>query len=613
MNETDSSGTASKGFFDVFEKSIADLEAAQSSGAVTSASLVQAYLARIVAYDRQGPALNAVIALNPHAVQEAETLDRERELQGPRGPLHGIPVLVKDNYDTANMPTTGGALALATLQPATDAAQVERLRRAGAVILGKTTMHELAAGITNISSLTGMTRNPYHLDRVPGGSSGGSGVAVAASFAAAAMGSDTCGSIRIPAANQNLVGLRVSFGLASRAGVMPLSSSQDVVGPLARTVDDLAIMLDATVGEDSRDAATAGVAAHVPASYRDALKLGALEGKRLGVLGALFGTAAEDGEVVSIVKKSLDEMRVHGAEVVSVLIPSFDDLLAGSSAIPHEFKFVLADYLAGHPGAPVGSLGEIIAQGLHHEQLEHAFRLRNAPTEPQTEAAREALARRRTLRQAVLAVFEAQQLDALVYPTLQREAAPLGLHQAGPTCQLSASTGLPAISFPAGFTASGVPVGIEFLGMPFSEAKLLACAYDWEQTVKLRRPPYSTPPLVDGRAPAAHQARIQLTVPGTDATVGISLTYEAHTSTLSAEIEMGALAEADLIALTIQRGLPDQPGPVLEHLRRAGWPSRNATLTLRAPDREALRRGELYVHLYTRQAPLGASRASINF
>ena len=232
----------------MFEQSILELQAAQTDGRVTSRGLVESYLARIRAYDQAGPRLNAVVILNPAAVDEADALDRERAATGPRGPLHGIPVLVKDNFDAVGLPTSGGALGLATLQPVADAYQVKRLRDAGAVILGKTTMHELAAGITTISSLTDQTRNPYDPTRVPGGSSGGTGAAVGASFAAAGMGSDTCGSIRIPAANQNLVGLRGTQGLSSRTGVMPLSSTQDIAGPLARTVTDLAIMLDATVG-----------------------------------------------------------------------------------------------------------------------------------------------------------------------------------------------------------------------------------------------------------------------------------------------------------------------------------------------------------------------------
>ncbi|WP_273463771.1 amidase, partial [Sandarakinorhabdus limnophila] len=228
------------GNIEVAEASIPQLQAALASGAVTSRQLVQAYLARIAAYDSQGPALNSIVTLNPAALAQADALDKERASKGPRGPLHGIPVLVKDNFDTKDMPTAGGALALATLQPAQDAHQLEKLRSAGAIILGKTAMHELAAGTTTISSLTGQTRNPYDLLRSPGGSSGGTGAAIAASFAAAGMGSDTCGSIRIPAAYQNLFGLRTTRGLASRTGVIPLSDTQDVAGPLARSVADLA-------------------------------------------------------------------------------------------------------------------------------------------------------------------------------------------------------------------------------------------------------------------------------------------------------------------------------------------------------------------------------------
>ena len=229
----------------LIEASIEDLTYGLESGLFTSVDLVNTYIARIAEVNS---ILKAVTEINPDATAIAAALDEARSLGEIYGPLHGIPILIKDNYDTADMPTSGGALALATLQPAADAFQVKKLREAGAVILGKTAMHELAAGITTISSLTGQTRNPYDLYRVPGGSSGGTGAAIGASFAAAGMGSDTCGSIRIPAANQNLVGLRGTHGLSSRSGVMPLSSTQDIAGPLARSVTDLAIMLDAHQG-----------------------------------------------------------------------------------------------------------------------------------------------------------------------------------------------------------------------------------------------------------------------------------------------------------------------------------------------------------------------------
>src|SRR6185436_16036061 len=257
--------------FDVAEATIDQPQQAMAAGQVTSAQLVDLYFARIDAYDKTGPKLNAILWLNPRARAEAEALDRERAARGPRGPLHGIPIVIKDNYDTADMPTPAGSKALDGAMAARDAFQVRKLREAGAVIVGKTNLHEFARGITTISSLGGQTRNPYDPTRNPGGSSGGTGAAVAANFAAAGMGSDTCGSIRIPAANNNLVGLRGTQGLSSRTGIVPLSSTQDIGGPIARSIPDLAVMLDAVVGADPADASTAVSNGHIPPSYRAAL------------------------------------------------------------------------------------------------------------------------------------------------------------------------------------------------------------------------------------------------------------------------------------------------------------------------------------------------------
>src|SRR5437899_487878 len=297
---------AQSGTYDVVEKTIPELQAAMSEGTVTSRQLVESYLARIAAYDKQGPALNAIVALNPQALATADALDAERRAGRVRGPLHGIPVVVKDNYETVEMPTTAGSIALASFHPRADAFQVRRLKDAGAVIIGKTNMHELAAGITTISSSGGQTRNPYDLGRNPGGSSGGTGAAIAATFAAAGMGSDTCGSIRIPAAHNNLTGLRGTRGLSSRSGIVPLSTTQDIGGPLARTITDLAIMLDATVGRDPADASTYLGEGRIPRSFREVLSAEALKGKRIGVLRSLFGTAPEDQEVTAVINKALD-------------------------------------------------------------------------------------------------------------------------------------------------------------------------------------------------------------------------------------------------------------------------------------------------------------------
>jgi Asp-tRNA(Asn)/Glu-tRNA(Gln) amidotransferase A subunit family amidase len=593
-------------YFEVYEQSIVDLQSAMSSGRVTSRGLVDSYLARIAAYDQAGPRLNAIVLINPRAREEADAMDAERADRKPRGPLHGIPVLIKDNYDTADMPTSGGALGLAMLQPRADAFQVRKLREAGAVILGKTTMHELAAGITTISSYTGQTRNPYGLDRVPGGSSGGTGAAIGASFAAAGMGSDTCGSIRIPSANQNLVGLRGTHGLSSRTGVMPLSSTQDIAGPLARTVTDLAIMLDATVGEDPADPITKESAGHIPKSYRDALTTDGLKGARIGMLRALWGTAPEDEEVSGIISKALDGFKAQGAEVVEISVPGLDDLLRDSSVIADEFKFDLMAYLARQPNAPVKSLGEIIDRGLHHAELDASFRLRNQPEKRETEHYRQAMVKRRALRAAVMATLEEHRIDALAYPTLRRKPALIGEAQGGTNCQLSATTGLPAISMPAGFTTDGLPIGLELLAGAWEEARLLKYAFAWEQSAKPRKAPFSTPPLVKGLAPAPTTA---------DLTVGnaaVKFTYDTTTGALRYEASTSKMAPTDrVLAMTIQRSDGDKPGPIVAHLLAPNQISGSGTIVLKGRNREDLVANRLFVQLYTRQMPLGFERQRI--
>ena len=593
-------------YFEVYEQSITDLQAAMSAGRVTARGLVDSYLARIAAYDQAGPRLNAIVLINPRARDEADTMDRERADKRLRGPLHGIPVLIKDNYDTADMPTSGGALGLAMLQPAADAFQVKKLRDAGAVLLGKTTMHELAAGITTISSYTGQTRNPYGLDRVPGGSSGGTGAAIGASFAAAGMGSDTCGSIRIPSANQNMVGLRGTHGLSSRTGVMPLSSTQDIAGPLARTVTDLAIMLDTTVGPDPADPITRENAGHIPKSYRDGLTADGLKGARIGALRSYWGSAPEDDEVIGIIRKALDGFKAQGAEVVEISVPGLDDLLRDSSVIADEFKFDLMAYLAKQPNAPVKSLGEIIDRGLHHAELDATFRLRNQPEKRETEHYRQAMVKRRALRAAVMATLEEQRIDALAYPTLRRKPALIGEAQGGTNCQLSATTGLPAISMPAGFSNDGLPIGLELLGGAWEEARLLKYAYAWEQASKLRKPPFSTPPLVNGKGPAPMTADLSIGL------ATLKLIYDKTTGGLQYTATTANMAPTDrVLALALQRSDGDKPGPVVAHLLAPNQISGSGTIVLKGRNREDLVDGKLFAQLYTRQQPLGYDRQRI--
>jgi Asp-tRNA(Asn)/Glu-tRNA(Gln) amidotransferase A subunit family amidase len=597
--------------FDVTEKSIAELQDAITRGAVTSRQLVDGYLARIEAYDQAGPALNAFISLNPRALETADALDRERRERGPRGLLHGIPIVVKDNYDTADMPTTGSSIALATHQPAGDAFQVQRLREAGAIIIGKTNLHELAAGILTVSSLGGQTRNPYDPTRNPGGSSGGTGAAVAASFAAAGMGTDTCGSIRIPAAHNNLVGLRPTMGLSSRAGVIPLALTQDVAGPLGRSVADVAVMLDATVGYDPRDPVTEAGRDRVPASYVAALEGATLRGVRIGVLRALFGNAEADAEFAGLVRGALERMRAAGAEVVEVEIPDLSDLQRGSSVIDYEFKFDLTDYLAAAPAPPVRSLGEILERGLHHAALTSTFRRRNAVESRDSEPYRAALARRDALRQAVLAAMETHGVATLAYPTMRRRAARIGESQSGSTCQLSAATALPALAMPAAFADDGLPVGLELLGQPFAEVELLRIAAAFEQLGAVRRPPPTTPPLpvADNAIPTRFQASTATaTARNSPPGVTASFHFDAARGVLAFEVQTSGIDAADMLLGAIRAGAN---GPIVGRLLRTGQTLAVGELPLTDANRDALAAGQLIVQLFTRQSPLGGASAPV--
>ncbi|NYT38829.1 amidase [Allopusillimonas soli] len=601
--------SGSEPVLNVFEKSITDLQASLAAGCFTSVDLVRAYLQRIEAYDQHGPCINAILRLDPSALEQAAAMDTERRNTGARSLLHGIPILVKDNFDVAGMPTSGGALALAVLEPEKDAFQVRRLREAGAIILGKTTMHELAAGITNVSSLTGVTRNPYSLRRNPGGSSGGTAAAVAVSFSAAGLGSDTSGSIRIPAANQNLVGLRPTFGLSSRDGILPLSPSQDVGGPLARTVRDLAIMLDATVGEDSNDSATSGVHSHIPDSYLDGLRQNTLSGARIGILSEFFGSRADEVEVSAIVREAALAMSELGAELIEVDLPNVAALMRESSLIAHEFKFALSDYLAAYEGLPAKSLSEILDRGLHHEQLDQVFRLRDQPESPDTTSYRHAREKKREISLLVQKVMDEHKLSAVLYPVLRGKPSVIGEVQPGENSQLSPSTGLPAISLPAGFTRDGVPVGLELLGRPYSEQTLLNFALDWELSGNRRVPPIYAPDLVNGKAPPPLSGMLRIT-PDNEPACAITVKYvlDPCTGRLGVSTETAQVEQTSIIALTLQSSQGERPGPVIFHLPHAAPGQASKEIVLQAHHLRAALKGELYVHLYTQESPWGAAR-----
>jgi len=591
--------------FDVYEASVSDLQAAMTAGRTTAESLVDAYLARIAAYDAQGPQINAMVRLNPNARADARRLDAERRQGRVRGPLHGIPIILKDNFDTADLPTSGGALALANHRTKDDAFVVRRLRDAGAVILGKSNMHELAAGITTISSIGGQTRNPYDPRRCPGGSSGGTGAAIAASFAAVGWGSDTCGSIRIPSAFGSLVGLRPTQGLVSRSGVMPLSHTQDIAGPLARTVTDLAIALDATIGPDPSDSATRVLEGRRLPHFSDSLSTTALRGARIGILMNYFTDA--DGEILDTVRAAIRAMKAAGADTVRIDVAGFDSLLANTSVINFEHKYDMIDYLARTPGERITSIADMLAAGLESEALEARLKLADSLGTRDNAAYKRALARQAVARARIIAVMDSLGVDALVYPTMRRKPVLIGDPQLGSTCALSAQTGLPALSFPAGFTSDGLPVGAELLGRPFSDVRLVSLAYAFEQAGPRRRAPYATPRLVNGRAPGA--VTFATTASGAaGAATRASFTYEPTQSTLRYDVRVSGVAAPRIVAVTLRRRDARGASRVAHVLSGPNVASARGILALNQANREALLNGQLVISAITSGAPLAESR-----
>ena len=466
----------------VLEATIPELQRAMETGQLTSVELVDFYLARIAAYDDAGPKLNALILVNPAARDDAAALDAERERSGPRGPLHGIPVVLKDNIGTADMQTTAGSTALEGFRPTKDAFQARKLRDAGAVIIGKANLFEFALGWGTVSSLGGQTLNPYDLSLDPGGSSGGTAVAVTANFAAAGLGTDTCGSIRLPAAHNDLYGLRPTSGLSSRAGVIPFSTTLDAVGPIARSMVDLAIMLDATVGVDPADPSTV----RVGTSYLNAVDPDGLSGRRIGLV-----TFSGDSEVERLIASAIEELRAGGVEVVEVTLPSGAEI----GPLFGELSVALDAYLAAEPRAPVRSLREIVDLNVVTPEVGGFLSDLAAVTSLETHAYRAALKGRSRFRDAVVALMDEHRLDAIAYPASSSPAALIGGDQSPFDCESAAYGGLPALVVPAGFTTAGVPVSLELMGRPFAEPTLIAVAAGYEAHTKHRVLPPTTPPL----------------------------------------------------------------------------------------------------------------------
>jgi Asp-tRNA(Asn)/Glu-tRNA(Gln) amidotransferase A subunit family amidase len=490
-----------------------------------------------------------MLRLNPRARAEAAALDAERKAGHVRGPMHGIPIVLKDNYDTKDMITTAGSIALAANQPKSDAFVVAKLREAGAIIIGKTNLHELASGITSISSIGGQTLNPYDITRCPGGSSGGTGAAVAASFAPIGWGTDTCGSIRIPSAYASLFGLRPTQGLYSRDGIVPLSFTQDTPGPLARTVTDLATALDVTAGSDPNDPQTKITAGRTLAKFSDSLRTGSLRGARIGLFRPYF--RGVDADIADTVRSAAQSMRALGADVVEVNMADFDDVLADTRAILMDTRFDLADYFKRTSESPVKSLREIIDKGLFDKQLEARHRQADTAQSRDSEGHKRMVARQAALRARMIAFMDSAKLDAIAYPTIGQRPALVGQPQLASNCALSSQSGLPAISMPAGFTSDGLPTGLELMGRPFADVRLVSFAFAYEQNGRRRRAPVSTPPLVGGKAPAP----VTFTVSAGPATAGATsqFTFNQLTSELSYTVRATGTKSATIQAVVLRR------------------------------------------------------------
>jgi amidase len=490
--------------FEFDEATVAGLQQRMAVGELTARRLTEACLGRIGALDRQGPELRSVIETNPEALAIADALDAERKAKGPRGALHGIPVLVKDNVDTADrMTTTAGSLALEGSTPPRDAHVAARLREAGAVILGKANLSEWAnfrstRSVSGWSARGGQCRNPYALDRNPCGSSSGSGVAVSANLAPLAVGTETDGSIVCPSTNCGIVGIKPTVGLVSRAGIIPISHTQDTAGPMARTVADAAALLTALCGPDPRDSATAAGKSRA-ADYTQALDAAGLRGARLGVARNLAGFHPDTDRLFD---EAVAEMKRRGAEIVDPAdVPNVKELGDPELEVMlYEFKAGLESYFASlGPKAPVRTLAEAIAFNERNREREMPFFgqeifLKAAKKGPlSTPAYKEALAKcaRLSRQEGLDAVLDPHRLDALVAPT----GAPAwvidpvsGDHYVGGNSTPAAVSGYPSVTVPMGFVF-GLPVGLSFIGRAWSESLLVRLAFAFEQATRHRRPP----------------------------------------------------------------------------------------------------------------------------
>jgi amidase len=491
--------------FEVEEATIAQVHDAMRARRLTCRELVGAYIRRIQTYDKNGPAINSIVTINPDALKDADELDRRFAQSGLTGPLHCVPMIVKDNFETKGLQTSNGALVFAGYQPKEDATQVARVKAAGAIVLAKSNMAEWAfSPVETVSSiLPGYTKNPYALDRVTAGSSGGTAAAIAASFGLVGFGSDTGDSIRGPSSHLSLAGIRSTMGLTSRAGVFPLNTRADVAGPMARTLEDAVKVLQVIAGEDPRDSVTAAAKEHPIPDYSKSLDRNGLKGAVIGVLREAYERDSTDPEIIQIFTRALDDLRRAGATVVDPA--KIEGLKLKRQTGPNPcmgFKYDLNHFLADRAGqVPVPDLAAILKSEKFHPSAEK--RLEDAEKGPEngpdSEQCQADTAYREQFRETVVKTMDQLKLNAFVYPTWSNPPRLIGdlNTPAGDNSQIfSPTTGFPAINMPMGYSRGGrLPVGMTFYGRAWSEAELIKLAYAYEQATLHRRPPASTPPL----------------------------------------------------------------------------------------------------------------------
>ena len=501
--------------FKVEEATIGDIHAAMRARRLTCQDLVRTYLDRIAAYDKHGPAINSLISINPNSLIRARQLDSDFERRGLTGPLHCVPVIVKDNFNTYDLPTSAGSLALADSIPPEDAFQVRKIREAGAIILAKANMSEFAiSGVETVSSrLPGYTKNPYALDRVTAGSSGGTAAAVSANLGAVGLGSDTENSIRGPASHTSLVGIRSTMGLTSRTGIVPLDLDRDIGGPIARTVADAVAVFDVIAGPDPKDPVTTASRGKLPAhGYTSVLAADGLRGARIGVLRSVLDPTTADPEIIRLFDRAIADLRNNGAGlidpvVVSELEPSntvpspyrIGESMVWSRCSP--FKFELDEYLASLGSrAPYHSLNQILASRKFHPSVgPYMRRAAEVPQPPHEDpVCHPVLQGVQEIQNAVLKVFRQHRLDAIVYPSWSNPPrligdlnSPAGMNSG----RIASPTGFPAITVPMGYVRESLPAGLEFLGQPWSEPILFKIAFAYERVTRHRKAPSSAPSL----------------------------------------------------------------------------------------------------------------------